>query len=171
MRVAVTDLVGRPGATRHLATVVDRSEVEGSWGPADEAVRSSIEVDVELEMLAEGLLVRGSIGFEFEVECARCLAPLARDSSITVTELFAEPERVDDVEPGYELVDGAIDLEPLLRDTVVTALPVRLLCREDCLGLCPTCGTDLNVADCGHAAVPAPDPRWAALRTIELPPG
>ena len=72
---------------------------------------------------------------------------------------------------GYEIVDDltAIDLSTLIRDAVLMDLPVRVLCREDCQGLCPVCGTDRNREDCGHRPEAAPDPRWAKLAELDLP--
>jgi uncharacterized protein len=63
---------------------------------------------------------------------------------------------------------GHIDLEPVVRDEVGLALPLVPLCREDCLGLCPTCGTDLNTAPCsGHAdEIESP---FSALRQLLEP--
>ncbi|WP_228430478.1 YceD family protein [Baekduia soli] len=64
-------------------------------------------------------------------------------------------------------VDGeVIDVGAWTRDSLALGLPAQILCRPDCLGLCPECGVDLNTAEPGHAHEKAPDPRWAALREI-----
>lgn len=68
-----------------------------------------------------------------------------------------------------EPFDGkTIDLDPVVREQVLLALPVSVLCREDCKGLCPTCGQDLNEKDCGHGKVKEVDARLAKLKDIKL---
>ena len=62
--------------------------------------------------------------------------------------------------------EDELDLEAWARDALALALPAQVLCRPECLGLCPECGLNLNTAPPGHAHEKAPDPRWAALREI-----
>jgi uncharacterized protein len=78
-------------------------------------------------------------------------------ASFEINEIDAEP------------FDGkTIDLDPIVREQVLLALPVTVLCREDCKGLCPTCGQDLNEKDCGHSETKAIDVRLAKLKDIKL---
>lgn len=68
-----------------------------------------------------------------------------------------------------EPFDGkTIDLDPVVREQVLLALPVSVVCKEDCRGLCPVCGQDLNVQDCGHGKVKEVDVRLAKLKDIKL---
>lgn len=176
MRVPITDLVGHPGATRPLSAEVARDAFgDDPWGPADEAIVDPIVLDLHLEAVVEGILVRGEIEVHLDLPCARCLASQATDRTISVAELFVDPtkredDQVADDDGGYELIDdrNALDLSTLVRDAVVIDLPTRVLCREDCLGLCPTCGVDRNTQACGHGDRPAPDPRWAKLADLDL---
>ncbi|MDX1622200.1 MAG: DUF177 domain-containing protein [Nitriliruptorales bacterium] len=177
MRAPVADLVGKPGESRAFARVLAREEVESlerSWGPADEMLDGPIELDLHFDSVVEGILVRGRISFTVARPCARCLETQTRDHTVEVAELFADPRRTDlDEEPdeGYEIVDdlSAIDLSTMIRDAILMDLPVRVLCREDCQGLCPVCGTDRNDRDCGHRPEEEPDPRWAKLAELQLP--
>ena len=68
-------------------------------------------------------------------------------------------------ELSYPIVGDQIDLEPLVREAVGLELPMAPLCRPDCQGLCPTCGTDRNEVDCGHDGEVFDD-RWANLRSL-----
>jgi uncharacterized protein len=77
---------------------------------------------------------------------------------------FEESSEQDDEEEFYYLDGDLLDLEPALRDTVVLALPMSPLCREDCPGLCVECGVPLADAGPGHKHEAAPDPRWAGLK-------
>ena len=79
-------------------------------------------------------------------------------------ELFAAGAEPDGDE--YPLVEGQVDLEPLIRDVVVLAMPFAPLCRPECRGLCARCGGDLNLGAC--TCPPEADPRWAPLADLEL---
>ena len=176
MRVPVADLVGNPGDTRDLTRAVPPSSFgEEPWGPTITAIHGDVDLELHLDAVVEGILVRGRLGLEVELACARCLTPKHESLAVHVAELFVDPtkrsEDDDEDEPGYELIDGltAIDLSTMARDAVVLGLPVRVLCRTDCQGLCPRCGTDRNQTDCGHRPGDEPDPRWAKLAELDLP--
>ena len=66
------------------------------------------------------------------------------------------------------MTDQEIDLAAWTRDALALALPAQMLCREECAGLCPVCGENLNEAGPEHRHESAPDPRWAKLRELEL---
>ena len=176
MRVPVTDLVGHPGATRAVVETVLPEQVDDhpDWGPAEGALEGPLQLDLTLESVVEGILVRGTVDVDLELPCARCLSPQRLEHTVPVAEMFMDPRKVDpeDDEDGYRIDDDLahLDLAPMLRDTVVMEVPVRVLCREDCQGLCPVCGTDRNETDCGHRPDEEPDPRWAALADVEVPP-
>lgn len=176
MRLNVTDLVGDPGATRAVERTVDREAFgRAPWGVADEVLRDPLTLALHLDAVVDGILVRGTIGFNVTLACARCLAPLDREIVAEVVELFVDPRKVepgDEVDEGYEIIDNAtaIDLSTLVRDALLIDLPYRVLCRDDCAGLCAICGADLNETDCGHRRTADADPRWAALADLTLPP-
>lgn len=174
MRVPITELVGHPGATRALSRAVDPDEFgTDPWGPTVDAVAGPVELDLHLDAVVEGILVRGELTFTAEVPCARCLVPQEVTRTVEVAELFTDPakrEPEDEDDPGYELEDDltAIDLTTLVRDALVVDLPVRVVCSEDCQGLCPTCGADRNLGDCGHRETELSDPRWSKLAELDL---
>lgn len=160
--VDVRDLVGQPGASRHLrvAEPIDGLATELAQVPPGQPVR----VEVLLESVVEGILVSGPVSGEMAYRCARCLKAFTERFTVEVTELFAAgaPEEED----AYPLREGAIDLEPMVRDAVVLSMPFSPLCRPDCLGLCERCGGDRNLGECTCA--PDVDPRWAALEQLDL---
>lgn len=135
------------------------------------APQSPIRMELRLESVMEGVLVSGVMDVQVSAECARCLEPIAWEEAVDVSELFAYPatdargavveEPEDDEDPLPMLEGDLIDLEPTLRDSVVTALPMAPLCRDDCSGLCPECGVRLDDHP-GHEHQTV-DPRWAAL--------
>jgi uncharacterized protein len=115
----------------------------------------------------EGVLVSGTASAPTKGECARCLDPLSGRVEVELTELFAYPhsatEETTDEDEIPRLVDDRIDLEPVVRDAVVLALPQVPLCTSDCAGLCSECGAKWAEVgpDHGHEKI---DARWAALR-------
>ena len=123
---------------------------------------SSVEFELRLESVVEGVLVTGAAEVTLTGQCGRCLESISFDEEIDLQELYLYPDKEPDDEEASRLEDDLLDLEPLLRDTVVLDLPYTPLCRPDCAGLCPDCGANLN-ADPDHAHDDRIDPRWAGL--------
>ncbi len=136
-----------------------------------------IELDLRLESVVEGVLVTGSVRGTATGACVRCLDPVHREVNGHFQELFAYADRsahhkevgadVDETED-YQLEGDLINLEPVLRDTVVPALPFKPVCRDDCPGLCSECGAHLADDPTHHHDVI--DPRWSALQELAAAP-
>jgi uncharacterized protein len=136
---------------------------------------ATVEVDLRLESVMEGVLVTGTASASVAGECVRCLEPLERELSVDFQELYSYPDADtrsrfggaggDAEEEDTLFLEGDLfDLEPVLRDAVVLALPLQPVCREDCPGLCAECGARLaDDPDHHHDAV---DMRWAALQGL-----
>jgi uncharacterized protein len=115
--------------------------------------------------VAEGVLVSAQASAPVTGECARCLEPVAQTIEVSGQELFSyEQGAGDEDEDRYSLDGDLLDLEPVLRDALVLALPLAPLCRQDCPGLCIECGALLAQAGSEHGHERAADPRWAGLR-------
>jgi uncharacterized protein len=128
---------------------------------------SEMSLDVRLESVVEGVLASGTVSALLAGQCARCLDPLADRLEVELLELFAYPDTATDASTAPDevnrVVDDLIDLEPVVHDAVLLALPQAPLCSDDCLGLCPECGgkrVELGT-DHRHETI---DPRWAALK-------
>lgn len=165
------ELSRRPGSMREGTLVF---EAPAELGTVVIAVPQGDEVQVEyrLESVVEGVLVTGSVAARAVGECVRCLDKTVELINAPIQELFYYPERAkavleeagEDDEEIVVLEDDRIDLEPLLRDSVVFALPFQPLCSEDCKGLCSECGIHLaDEEDHYHEVV---DPRWSALQGL-----
>jgi uncharacterized protein len=124
--------------------------------------------------IVEDMRLQGSYSGEFEIACARCLEPVRRKLQGRFDLLF-RPLGIDqgasersisaaETEIGYYQESGLV-LEDVLREQVLLSLPARTLCREDCKGLCPGCGRDLNSEPCACDPAPA-DVRWSALSDL-----
>lgn len=136
---------------------------------------SAVTLDLLLEAVVEGVLVTGSARARTEWQCSRCLDPGTGEVEVELTELFAYPEstteETTDSDEVSRLVDDKIDLEPLVRDALVLALPLVPLCGDDCAGLCSGCGVKWVDLEPGHGHETI-DPRWAALvERLEDTPG
>jgi uncharacterized protein len=134
---------------------------------------SPIEFELRLEAVMEGVLVTGQAHAELEGECVRCLEEIHDDVVADFQELFVYEEsdtatHGEDDEAG-RLEGDLLDLEPLLRDSVVLTLPFQPLCQDDCPGLCTECGARL-AADPDHQHDEPIDPRWAKLQGLEHHP-
>lgn len=128
---------------------------------------AEVELDLRLDAVVEGVLVTGAVTAPTAGECSRCLDPLSSTVEVELTELFAYPdsatEATTDADEVSRIVEDRIDLEPVVRDAIVLALPPVPLCSEDCLGLCAECGARWADLDPDHKHEKI-DPRWAALR-------
>lgn len=130
--------------------------------PAD----APVTLDLRLESVVEGVLVSGTAQVDVVGECGRCLDPLRSTVTAEVQELFGyEPDPEDKDAP--VLSGGLLDLEPLVRDAVVLAIPLNPVCTDGCAGLCPACGARLADAGDDHRHDDT-DPRWAALSGLRL---
>ena len=154
-----------PGQMRTLSATVPAPEDLG-LDVISVPARSDLQLDLRLESVMEGVLVTGTVSAAAHGACVRCLEPVEQPLAIEVQQLYAYPGAAsadDDETP--QLEDDLVDLEPVLRDAVVLALPLQPLCRDDCPGLCATCGARL--ADDPEHHHDQLDPRWAAL--LHLP--
>lgn len=122
----------------------------------------------------EDIRLVGQLDTRIEVSCARCLDPVTHKVKREF-DLLYRPQGVDrrgeevsiseaETEIGYYQGEGLM-LEDALREQVLLATPVKTLCREDCKGLCPRCGRNLNQEQC-DCEQDARDPRWEALGEI-----
>jgi len=161
----------RPGSMKRLRRPVPVPE-----GLALDLVRvpvgATLDFDIRLESVLEGVLVSTTVTAPVEGECGRCLEPFQDSVEVDIQELYAYPHsETDDTTDEDEvsrLQGDFLDLEPALRDAVVLALPTNPLCREDCPGLCPDCGVrwDDLPPEHSHDVV---DARWAALQSMREP--
>ena len=170
--------VGRAVSGLPMRAVLERPDDDPSAGGG--------AAELDLTMEDRNVFVRGHLDGWVEVACSRCVGPLklvvAEPIAVTFlphAEVVAkdDPEEPggDEVEPAsfdeddmdvYSYEGDEVDLEPLLREQVILAVPFAPLCSEDCKGLCPVCGTDLNTGSCTCDRTPI-DPRWAALRNLK----
>lgn len=132
------------------------------------ALRGPVRVRGRLQATGEGRYYwHAAVAARVGAECRRCLVPVEVPVTADIGALFTrEADAVEDPD-SYPLPGQAVevDLRPAVREELALAVPRYVVCREDCRGLCPQCGKDLNAGPCGCA--PAPDPRWRALADLK----
>ena len=162
--VDTRELGRRPGSMRPLRRTVPAPESLGGE-LIGVPLGADVDLDLRLESVMEGVLVSGTATAPLSGECGRCLEPVDDTLTVDLQELYAYTDSDDQDEDVSRMEGDLLDLEPVLRDAVVLALPLTPLCRPDCAGLCVECGERLDdlPADHGHRA---PDPRWAALQSV-----
>ncbi|HYH34720.1 MAG TPA: YceD family protein [Nocardioides sp.] len=164
------ELGRRPGSQRQVSRQVP--------APAELGIEvlhvpegSPVDLHLRLEAVMEGVLVTGEATAELEGECVRCLERLDDAVEVSFQELYVYDDHAlsDDGEQDdgvSRLEKDLVDLEPLLRDAVVLALPFQPLCEDDCPGLCIECGARL-ADDPDHAHEDPIDPRWQKLQDLQ----
>jgi uncharacterized protein len=117
---------------------------------------------------SRGVHVTGKLEVPVRLACRRCLKPLPRTVEVALDLLYdrgvGEQEADAQVYP-LDAEASTLDLTPALREQLLLAVPGYPLCREDCAGLCPKCGVDLNEGSC-DCVLTEPDPRWDVLRKL-----
>ncbi len=156
--------------------------------PAGYRARGPAHVEARLEKLGRRVRVEGDAKAALTAACKRCLAPVSVDVPVEfeLTLVPADERAEDDAAAGPKDERGpkggsfsagdaeeetytgkVIDLDPIVREQLLLAMPEYPVCDEQCKGLCPVCGANLNDRECGcdrHV----PDPRWAGLRNVKL---
>ena len=160
--VSVVDLLRTPGHRRELDLRGPVSELKSAGTVVDAG--AEVDVHVGLEAISEGVVADGLISAPWRAECRRCLREVTGEVDVEFRELFERSPREGET---YALGHEEIDLEPLIREALLLALPLAPLCEAGCQGICPTCGADLNEGPCGCPPA-GRDPRWAALDDLHL---
>ena len=137
----------------------------GSERYTAEPARVPVELDVS-RMLGGGYALRLRFTAALTGPCMRCLNAAGPSVEVEAREVD-RPGEGEELESPYVRYE-TLDLAAWARDAFALAAPVKVLCREDCAGLCPVCAADLNEAGTEHRHETAPDSRWAKLRELKL---
>lgn len=183
LRVPLRDLPRQLGSSKELEITWPAPQRLGTSMMAVDA-STPLHLDVTLTSVDDGVLVDVRTTVDMVGECVRCLDPVRRTFEVDAEDVYFEPSsplagrgRVPLAEEDLDAEDevrtigehDTVDLEPLLRDTIVPLAEDRPLCRPDCAGLCPVCGEKLDdlPPDHHHEVI---DPRLAGLAAL-LEPG
>jgi len=128
-----------------------------------EVTATELHIDMQLEVAGEELIAQGTINVDWNGPCRRCLENQDGTTTIETREIFQRKPIEGET---YCLDENDVDLEPMVRETVLLNLPVAPLCATDCAGPDPTRFPTSVVVDPDPDAEPPADPRWAALSEI-----
>lgn len=160
--VNVAELLRRAGTRRDVTVSVSPEELEAF----DERFEpdTTVDVDLHLESLTDGIVVEGTVATAWQGSCRRCLVPVTGREVVEIRELF-QPVVTDP--DAFPIVGEQLDLSETVREHALLSLPDAPLCRATCRGWCPRCGTDLNTGDC-RCVDEIVDDRWAALNALRV---
>lgn len=151
------------GRQLELHTTLDPFELSGERYAVEPGV-IELRLDVS-RMTAGGYALRLRFGTRLAGPCMRCLEPAAPSLEVDAREV-EQPGEGEELDSPY-VAEQVLDVRSWTREALSLALPVQVLCRPDCAGLCPICGANLN-DDPEHAHDKTPDPRWEKLRELNL---
>jgi DUF177 domain-containing protein len=155
-----------PGEGRRLALEVSIAPLElGSETYRPSPERVPVELTVS-RMSGGGYALRLAFAAQIAGPCMRCLEEAAPTVEVEAREVD-RPGGGEELDSPY-IEEEKLDLAAWAHDAFVLALPAKVLCREDCRGLCPVCAADLNGEPEDHHHEAEPDPRWAKLRELKL---
>ena len=146
-------------------------EVAPSEIGLEDSFLRDIKVDASLEKTGNQFFLRAVIQALGRFECDRCVGQFDRPLSSSYQMNYVweasdtgrfDPAEVQVIPPGLSIVDIAEDV----RQTILLSIPLKVLCRDDCKGLCPRCGKNQNEGACGCRDTVA-DPRWEKLRALQ----
>jgi uncharacterized protein len=169
MRIELENLDGSKGDFAH---VYQPEELN----PVDDRVSliAPAAVNGKIGLSGNEVFVNGHVETRVQVECDRCLKPVELPVNADFTLEYisgseyesSEVVELTEAEMSVSVFDGsAIDVDEIVKEQILLAVPTRMLCREDCKGICPECGTDRNTGKC-NCVTNDTDPRWAALKNL-----
>lgn len=158
-KVDVSHLKDNPGQVMSLFLegVVSGEKQDGE----DIVLTGPVKADLELTGTAEAILAKGTVAATVQLNCSRCLEPFRLELKAPFEEIYYHTGKGE--EDWIFFAGPVIDLEPEIIKAILLEIPMKALCRENCRGLCPQCGKNLNASLCGCGRE-NPDPRLAALK-------
>lgn len=160
LRVNAVELLRQPGTERPVIETIPG----GPLGVVHDRLHGDINIDLLLTSMNDGIVVTGTIGIPWATQCRRCLKNLDGTVAADTDELY----QIDIVDPeAFQIENNQLDLTAMVREVAMLHLDDERECRDDCAGLCQTCGIDLNSGSC-HCDNTVIDHRWAALDGLVL---
>lgn len=174
MRISIADIKSEAGLHKRVELELSLEPVE--LGGQEVRFAEPFRGTAEIWNAGDRILVRAELVGEATLVCSRCLTSFTEPLSVSFEEEFvpegsveadSEEEQEESDRTVTEYSGDEIDLSEPLRDNILLELPMKPLCDEDCKGICPRCGTNLNQAECTCAdSSEAVDPRLAALKDL-----
>ena len=159
-----------------LSGSLQQIDFDFSFRPAEDSLLATVYSDVEftepiivtgyVKNMAGYMMLSADVKVSYSTVCARCIEPVSNVLEISFEKDIASSGEVSSENDDYIIIeDKKLDLLPCVEEEIMLEMPSRTLCKEDCLGLCPKCGKNLNEGDCDCAKKEV-DPRLAILKTL-----
>lgn len=165
MRLELAGIIEHPGSSLPFDYTIDLSDLEINF---QKPFKKPLEVHGEVRNTAGVLELWAEVDGEMEFDCSRCaehtVAPYSLDVETTLMRELANPDDFANVDMVLLDSDLSFELDEVIRDAAILESDMLFLCREDCKGVCPTCGKNLNDGPCN--CKPETDPRFAALQDL-----
>ncbi len=175
MLINLTDVFTSEGKVKNISVPYEQKSFH--YMGSDLPIAGKPDISLTLTNIGTGsVLVEGSIEIVLIIPCDRCLASVDVPLSVTFAQQVLSPEKVDNAsgetsddisfDDGQDFMSGyELDTDALINNEILINMPVKVLCADDCKGICPVCGHNLNEGDCGCDRF-VPDPRMAAIKDI-----
>ena len=170
MRIELENLEGSKGEFARVYQPDDLNPVDERVGLIAQAA-----VNGKVRLSRNEVFVNGHIDTRAQVECDRCLKPVELPVNADFTLEYisgseyesSQAAELTEAELSVSVFEGqALDVDEIVKEQILLAVPTRMLCREDCKGICPECGMDRNTGEC-NCVTNDIDPRWAALKNLK----
>lgn len=161
MRINLEAIIHTPGASLPFDFSMDLSHVEVS---GEKPVTQAVIVSGAVKNTAGALVLSGQAKTELSLRCDRCMKPFCKELTVPLLFLLAQEIAGKDEEEIILLDGNELDIGDLAYTTFLLGMDTKNLCSDDCKGLCPGCGANLNEEAC--RCKPEADPRWAALSQL-----
>ena len=161
MRLDLRDIIHVPDARKEFRYQLDLSQLD-FFGRRP--IVHPVLVEGGVTNHAGALVLEGTASSPLELVCDRCGRPFTREKTVILDSLLAQELEDEESDEIILLENGELDLTQVVTEAFVLAMDTKNLCSDDCKGLCPKCGADLNQGPC--SCRPETDPRWAALSQL-----
>ncbi len=167
MLINLSELFTRDGKEKTYAPGIEMNELHASDGVYEIISKGPVSLHIR-NIGGRKLLLTGNMKATLHIPCARCLEPVAYPFDLDVDEeldMSRQEERAGDPDE-QPYIDGYnLDVDQLLSNELLLNLPMKVLCKEDCKGICNRCGTNLNYGTCS-CDQSSPDPRMAVIQDL-----
>ncbi|MCI6887388.1 MAG: DUF177 domain-containing protein [Lachnospiraceae bacterium] len=168
MLINLTELFSRDGKEKNYTLDIEMETFETPDGVCDIISKEPVELHIK-NLGDRKLLAEGSARLTLQMPCSRCLEPVDVPFDLTIEEELdmnkTEQERVEDLDEQPYVSGYNLDVDQLLSNELLLNLPMKVLCKEDCKGICNRCGANLNHMTCSCDRS-SPDPRMSVIQDL-----
>lgn len=161
MKLSLNDLIGSPGAVKPFSFSLDLRDLHIEQV---ESMGESFPVTGEVRNVAGALELTAEVQIAMVRLCDRCMEQISIEEVLSVSAHLAETLEDEDNPDIFLIEDGCIDVDEVITTAFILGLAQKVVCREDCQGLCTTCGANLNQGPC--TCKEEIDPRLAVLQQL-----